>query len=154
MPAYLPAGKWVPHMMKIRVVSIGKVKEKYLLDGIAEYEKRLRPYCKLEWVELRDEGMAREAVRLEKYLGEGTYVLDVDGKEFGSEEFAGLFKKHEARQLTFIIGSAEGIMPEVKNRAKLISLSKMTFTHDMCRLFLIEQIYRAHMIVNNRSYHK
>ena len=141
-------------MMKVRVVSIGKVKEKYLLDGIAEYEKRLRPYCKLEFVELRDEGMEREAERLEKYLGNDAYILDVEGKEYGSQEFSGLFKRHEVRQLTFIIGSAEGILPAVKKRARLISLSKMTFTHDMCRLFLIEQIYCAHMIVNNRSYHK
>ena len=141
-------------MQKIRIVSIGKVREKYLLEGIAEYEKRLRPYCKLEWVELRDEGMAREAARLEKYLGEGTYVLDALGKEMDSLQFADFFKKQTSRQLTFIIGGAEGIMPEVKKRARLLSLSKMTFTHDMCRLFLIEQLYRAHMIVNNRSYHK
>ena len=65
-----------------------------IYDGkVAEYEKRLRPYCKLEWVELRDEGMAREAARLEKYLGADTYVLDVEGKESGSLEFADFFKK-------------------------------------------------------------
>jgi 23S rRNA (pseudouridine1915-N3)-methyltransferase len=141
-------------MQKIRIVSVGKVKERYLLDGIAEYEKRLRPYCRLEWCELRDEGMEKEALRMEKYLSPDTYVLDVEGKEMRSEEFAQFFRKLEGKPATFIIGSAEGVSPEIKKRAKMVSLSKMTFTHDICRLFLIEQIYRAHMIINNRSYHK
>jgi len=139
---------------RMRIVCVGKVKERYLEQGMAEYQKRLAPYCKLEWVELRDEGMEREAERLEKYLGADTYILDVEGKEMRSEEFAQFIKKHEARQITFIIGSAQGVDARIKARANHISLSKMTFTHDMCRLFLTEQIYRAYMIINNRSYHK
>jgi len=138
----------------MRIVCVGKVKERHLEQGMAEYQKRLAPYCKLEWVELRDEGMEREAERLEKYLGADTYILDVEGKEMRSEEFAQFIKKHEARQITFIIGSAQGVDARIKARANHISLSKMTFTHDMCRLFLTEQIYRAYMIINNRSYHK
>jgi 23S rRNA (pseudouridine1915-N3)-methyltransferase len=138
----------------MRVVCVGKVKERYLAEGIAEYEKRLRPYCKLEWVELRDEGMAREAQRMEKYLGNDTYALDVGGKEMGSEEFASFIKGHNGRQITFLIGSAEGMDDSIKSRAKLLSLSKMTFTHDMCRLFFAEQLYRAYMLINNRGYHK
>jgi len=139
---------------RMRIVCVGKVKERYLEQGMAEYQKRLAPYCKLEWVELRDEGMEREAERMEKYLGADTYILDVEGKEMRSEEFAQFIKKHEARQITFIIGSAQGVDARIKARANHISLSKMTFTHDMCRLFLTEQIYRAYMIINNRSYHK
>ncbi|MFA6327843.1 MAG: 23S rRNA (pseudouridine(1915)-N(3))-methyltransferase RlmH [Candidatus Micrarchaeia archaeon] len=141
-------------MQKIRIVAIGKVKEKYLLEGIVEYEKRLRPYCKLEWVEIRDLGMKEEAMRLGKYIGDGTYILDVEGKETDSVAFANFIKARGFGQTTFIIGSADGISPGLKKGAKLISLSRMTFTHDMCRLFLIEQIYRACMIINNRSYHK
>ena len=141
-------------MQKIRIVTVGKVRERYLLDGIAEYEKRLRPYCKLEWCELRDEGLKGEAEKMERYLGLDTYLLDADGEEMPSPKFAQFMKNHVGRQATFIIGSAEGVDGRIKGRCRKISLSKMTFTHDMCRLFLIEQVYRAHMIINNRSYHK
>ncbi len=138
---------------KIRIVAVGKVKESYLLEGIGEYAKRLGPFCKLELIELKDMGLAKEAKMLERYLGAGTFILDVGGKQFSSEEFAGFIKKHD-RELTFIIGSADGIDESIKKRAPAISFSKMTFTHDMCRLVLIEQIYRAHMINANRQYHR
>lgn len=140
---------------KIRIVAVGKVKERHLLEGIAEYAKRLAPFCTLELVELKDEGMTKEAKRLEQYLGAGTFILDVDGKEMGSEEFAQLVKKHDGEgRLTFIIGGADGIDASIKKRAPALSLSKMTFTHEMCRLFLMEQLYRAQMINSNRQYHR
>ncbi|MFA6036371.1 MAG: 23S rRNA (pseudouridine(1915)-N(3))-methyltransferase RlmH [Candidatus Micrarchaeia archaeon] len=138
---------------KIRIVAVGKVKEGYLLEGIAEYAKRLAPFCKLELVELKDEGPAKEAKKLEAYLGPGAYVLDVGGKHLSSEEFALLVKKQEG-MLTFIIGGADGIDEGLKKRAPMISLSEMTFTHEMCRLFLMEQIYRSFMINSNRQYHR
>jgi len=141
---------------KIRIVAIGRLKEPYLREGMAEYEKRLRPFCELEILELKDEGLKKEGEKLEKFLGGQTYVLDVEGKEMRSEEFSGLVCSGAvtALPLTFIIGSAEGVEERVKKRARLISLSKMTFTHEMCRLFLIEQIYRGFMIGAGRQYHK
>ncbi len=143
----------------IRLVVIGKVKEPYLAAGISEYLKRLRPYCKLELIELKDEGIEKEAVRLEKYISndEGAvFILDVEGAHTDSREFAKLVKSHELSPspLTFVIGSAQGIDDKIKKKTKLISLSKMTFTHEMCRLFLLEQIYRAFQIAQNRPYHR
>ncbi len=138
---------------KIRIVAVGKVKEGYLLEGIGEYAKRLAPFCKLELIELKDEGLAKEAKRLERYLGAGTFILDVGGKHLSSEEFAQFVKKQEG-MLTLIIGGADGIDESIKRRAPAISLSKMTFTHEMCRLFLMEQVYRAYMINGNRPYHR
>jgi len=138
---------------KIRIVAVGKVKEGYLREGIAEYAKRLAPFCKLELIELKDEGPAKEAKRLERYLGPGTFILDVGGKHLSSEEFAQFMKKQEG-MLTLIIGGADGIDESIKRRAPAISLSNMTFTHEMCRLFIMEQVYRAHMINSNRPYHR
>ncbi|VVB66199.1 Ribosomal RNA large subunit methyltransferase H [Candidatus Gugararchaeum adminiculabundum] len=138
---------------KLRIVAVGKVKEGYLLQGINEYVKRLGAFCRLELIELKDEGLVKEAKRLEKYLGAGTFILDVKGKQFTSEEFAQLVKKQEGT-LTLIIGGADGIDESLKKRAPGISLSNMTFTHEMCRLFLLEQVYRAYMINTNRPYHR
>jgi len=141
----------------IRIVAIGRVGEDYLRIGMAEYAKRLRPFCKLEVVELKDEGLKKEGERLEKYMdGPGTFVLDAAGKEMDSQAFSKLVcpNNTSTTSLTFIIGSAEGIDESIKKRALLISLSKMTFTHEMCRLFLIEQVYRGFMIAKNRPYHK
>ncbi|MBN2202870.1 MAG: 23S rRNA (pseudouridine(1915)-N(3))-methyltransferase RlmH [Candidatus Aenigmarchaeota archaeon] len=137
---------------KIRVVAIGKMKEKFLREAMQEYEKRLVPFCKLELIELKDEGFEKESKRLEKYLGKGTFILDVDGKQLSSSEFAKFLKKQE--NLTFIIGGPDGIEKTIKKQASLISLSKMTFTHEMSRVFLLEQIYRAFMINSNRKYHR
>lgn len=138
----------------IRLVCVGKVKEPYLREGMAGYVRRLRPYCKLEIIELPDEGVEREALRLARYLGPDTYLLDAAGKEMGSLEFADLVKRQAMRPLTFIIGSAEGIDGGVKKKAKTLSLSKMTYTHEMARLILLEQVYRAELIARNHPYHK
>ncbi len=140
----------------VRLISVGRIKEPYLAAGIGEYLKRLRPFCKLEVVELKDEGMEKEAKRIEKYANENTFALDAGGKSFDSLEFAELIKSHELspQPLTFVIGGPQGLDPALKKKAKLISLSKMTFTHEMCRLFFLEQLYRAFMINSNRSYHK
>ncbi len=142
----------------IRLVAVGKVREPYLAAGIAEFEKRLRPYCKLEIVELKDEGMEKEAKEIEKYAvkNQNAYILDAAGRQLDSLEFAKLVKMAELSSppLTFIIGGPDGITAELKKKSKTISLSKMTFTHEMCRLFLLEQIYRAHQIAQNRPYHR
>lgn len=134
----------------IRIIAVGKVKEKYIKDGIDEYLKRIESFCKLETVELKDEGVEKEAKRLEKYITPDAFILDVGGKEISSNDFAKLIG--DDKNLTFIIGGPEGISKSLKKNT--ISLSRMTFTHEMARLFLVEQIYRGLMINSKRSYHK
>ena len=138
---------------KIKIIAIGKVKEKYLLEGINEYLKRLGRYCKVEILELKDEGLVKEAEKISRYLSNNAFVLDEKGKQFSSVEFSELIKKQDG-ELTFIIGGPEGISAEIKQKSKLFSLSKMTFIHEMTRLILLEQIYRSYMILHNTQYHK
>lgn len=137
---------------KIRIITVGKVKEPYLQMGINEYRKRLAPYCKLEIFEIKDMGIEKEACELEKFIMPKTYVLDAEGAQMDSVQFSKLFSSGE--KISFIIGGPEGISPALKKKAKLISLSKMTFTHEMCALFLLEQIYRSFMIIKNKPYHR
>jgi 23S rRNA (pseudouridine1915-N3)-methyltransferase len=140
---------------KIRIIAVGKVKERRLSEGIKEYEKRLTPFCSIETIELKDEWIEKESKKIMPYIEGREYapfVLDAKGRQLSSEEFAEFLKDKD--KISFIIGGDEGISDEVKRKASLISLSRMTFTHEMCRLFLIEQIYRAFMILNKRSYHK
>lgn len=139
-------------MHAIKIISFGKVREQHILEGIREYEKRLRQFCRLEFVELKEEGKDKESEKLLRYSSGNSFVLDSLGKEYTSEEFAGLLKSND--KATFIIGSHDGISPEVKKSFRQISLSRMTFPHEMCRLFFAEQLYRAFMILNNRPYHK
>ena len=158
--------------MKIRIVAVGKLKEKYLREGVAEYEKRLAPFASVELLETREEYMAEnpsEAQRQETLAKEGErllrlvpersflIVLDVKGKLLSSEALA---KELAARalqgqsDLTFLIGGAFGLSPAVRDRADLrISFSPMTFTHQMVRLLLYEQIYRAFKINRGEKYH-
>jgi len=138
--------------MKIKIIVIGKVKEKSIHELINEYLKRLKPYTKIEIIELKDKGLEKEAENILPYLGNNSFILDERGKEYTSIGFSELINKNQ--DIIFIIGSAEGISESLKKKANLISLSKMTFTHEMARLFLIEQIYRSMMILNNREYHK
>ena len=140
----------------VRLVAVGKVREAYLKEGMAEYEKRLRPYCKLEIIELKDEGMEKEAERMEKYLGPNTFIFDERGKAMDSPEFAELVKSGELSSLplTFLVGGPFGISPSLKGRARLLSLSRMTFTHEMARLFVLEQLYRALLANSGRAYQK
>ncbi len=134
---------------KIKLITIGKVKEKYLLEGIKEYKKRLTPFVKLDIIELKENSNPN----LDKYMGNNSYLLDANGAQYTSEEFSGLLKRVEG-EITFIIGGAEGFSIDLKKKFKLISLSKMTFIHEMSQLIFLEQIYRGFMILNNRNYHK
>lgn len=138
--------------MKIRIIVVGKVKEKNIQALINEYLKRLKPYAKIELIELRDKGLEKEAKDINKYLNINSFILDEKGKEHSSIEFSELINKKQ--DITFVIGSPNGIHSSLKKKNKLISLSRMTFTHEMARLFLIEQIYRSMMILNNKKYHK
>ena len=158
--------------MKIRIVAVGKLKEKYLREGVAEYEKRLAPFASVELRETREEYMAenpseaqrqqtlaKEGGRLLRLVPEKSFliVLDVKGKLLSSEALAKELASRALQgqsDLTFLIGGAFGLSPAVRDRADLrISFSPMTFTHQMVRLLLYEQIYRAFKINRGEKYH-
>jgi 23S rRNA (pseudouridine1915-N3)-methyltransferase len=138
---------------KIRLICIGKVKERYLQEGINEFLKRLTPYCKIEIIELKDRGIEKDSEMISEYINDKSYLLDANGTIMSSEEFAEFIKRNDGG-VTFIIGGPDGFSEELKKKCKKISLSKMTFLHEMARLILLEQIYRGFMIINNRNYHK
>jgi 23S rRNA (pseudouridine1915-N3)-methyltransferase len=159
--------------MQIQVVAIGKIKEKFLQEGIAEYEKRLRPYVKLQVVELPEEkrpqsaspaiesaAMEKEGERILAAIPDGFFLisLDVNGQSWSSGELATSIGERELsgqNQLAFVIGGDLGLSPAVLARSNLrLSLSKMTFTHPMTRLLLLEQVYRAFRILRGEPYHK
>ena len=150
----------------IRIITVGTIKEKYLKDAIEEYLKRLKKYTNIELIEVKDEGFVEEqkAINLEgekinKYISPKDYIitLEIEGKAFSSEEFASKLNQIqiENSNIVFIIGGSYGLSDEIKNKSKLhLSFSKMTFPHQLFRVFLLEQIYRAYKIMNNESYHK
>ena len=158
--------------MKISIVCAGKIKEKYLKDGIAEFAKRLKPFTQLEFIEINEEKMKdnpspaekaavlkTEGERLLKQLPAGSYliVLDVIGKDISSEELSAKIDKLGLKgqsHITFLIGGAFGLSEQIRRRAdERISFSRMTFTHQMIRLLLVEQIYRAFKISRGEKYH-
>ena len=159
--------------MQVHIIAVGKIKEKFLREGIAEYEKRLRPYVKLGITEIADEKrpvrlspahkeqlLEKEGARiLESIPPEGyTITLDVNGKQVSSEELAILLHEKEIggkSRVTFVIGGDLGLSGELLARCdERLSLSAMTFTHQMVRLVLLEQIYRAFRIMRGEPYHK
>ena len=159
--------------MKIRIYAIGKIKEKYLKEGIDEYLTRIRPYSQIEIVEVNDEQIVEnphpseikkaidtEGKRVLKLIKNGEYLigLDLNRKELKSEEFAEFLSKKfvlGGSNISFVIGGSYGLSDELKERCNdFISLSKMTFLHQMTRLILLEQIYRAFKINRNEAYHK
>lgn len=159
--------------MKITVITVGKIKEKYLRDAIAEYSKRLSKYCKLEILEVSDEKTPdhaseiveegirqKEGERILKLLKEDAYVitLEIGGMMLDSVEFS---KKIETlgiqgkSHICFIIGGSLGLGQEVRKRSDYrLSFSKMTFPHQLMRVILLEQIYRGYRIMSNEPYHK
>ena len=146
--------------MKITLVVVGKLKEKFLVDGVAEYLKRLQKFAKVEIREVPEcRTLAEEGQRLLSLVPKDSWlcVLDVAGVELSSEDFA---KKISAlaldgvSSLTFAIGGAFGLSEELRRAASFrLSLSQMTLTHQMARLVLVEQIYRAFKINRNEPYH-
>lgn len=133
---------------------MGKIKEAYLRGGLEEFLKRLKPYIDLEIIEIKDEGKEKESKKFLDLLGNNTFILDAEGKAFSSEEFSSFLKTNRDEKITLIIGGHDGFSDELKKKAQKISLSKMTFTHEMTRLILVEQIYRSCMIQANKPYHK
>ncbi|MBS0648374.1 MAG: 23S rRNA (pseudouridine(1915)-N(3))-methyltransferase RlmH [Verrucomicrobia bacterium] len=141
-------------MIKIKILTIGKSKENWLQEALAEYEKRLRPFCTFEWI------LAKNDVQLEEFSKkEGKFIaLDPQGKSMTSEKFAAWLSKAAINyhsRLAFVIGGAEGLSPALKAQSSFLwSLSPLTFTHQITRLILLEQIYRAYEINRGSDYHK
>ena len=159
--------------MKITILCVGKVKEKFYRDGIAEFVKRLSRYCKLEIVEVADEKTTedaseteirivkeKEGERLLKNIKDDAYVicLCIDGKQLDSEQLSEKIEKlgiQGTSHICFVIGGSLGLADEVVKRANFkLSFSPMTFPHQLMRLILLEQIYRAYRIMNHEPYHK
>jgi 23S rRNA (pseudouridine1915-N3)-methyltransferase len=158
-------------MQKVHIITLGKLKETYWQEAVAEYLKRLKPYYKIQIHELREEPFGekdqpetikqKEAEKIKNILKniKDTLLitLDENGKSFSSIQFAGQINNITAGQtknIVFIIGGPLGLHESILNRANIkLSLSAMTFTHQMARIFLLEQIYRASMISAGRKYH-
>ena len=139
--------------MKLKLICVGKLKD--YKDKIDEYSKRINHYSKFEVLELKDSDPKAESKKiLEKIGNEYVIVLSEEGKNLSSVEFANTLQKIN-KDIVFIIGGPYGIDDSIRKKADLIlSLSKMTFPHDMARLVFIEQLYRAHTIMKNEKYHK
>ena len=159
--------------MHIQIISVGKVREKYLKLGIAEFEKRLQPYCKLSMTELTDEQAPenlsekeleivknKEGERILNKIKDIDYViaLDVQGKQHSSEEFSKAIEKlsfQGKNKIIFVIGGSNGLSDAILCRAnEKVSFSKMTFPHQLMKLILLEQVYRAFKIMKGEPYHK
>ena len=156
--------------MKIKIIALGKIKEKFLKDGIDEFLKRLTPYCPVEIIELapieiKDENLTdkvldEEAEKILACIKQNSYVitLEIQGKEISSEQLSDKLSElinEGVNETVFVIGSSCGISKKVSQRADYkLSLSKMTFLHQFARLILVEQIYRAFKIMRGETYHK
>ncbi len=159
--------------MNISFVTVGKLKEKYLKQGMAEYVKRLSAYCKIDIIEVADEKAPeelsdaememvkkKEGQRILSKISPDAYViaLAIEGKQYSSEEFASFLEKlatHGRSKIVFVIGGSLGLSGDVLKRADMrLSFSKMTFPHQLMRLILAEQVYRAFRIMKGQPYHK
>ena len=159
-------------MLNIHIVCVGKIKEKYLKDAILEYSKRLSKYCKLEIIELQDEKIPdklnssleneiknKECLNILNHLPKDSFniALDLKGKEFSSEEFSKKLDSlsMENSHICFIIGGSLGLTKELLDKCNFkICFSKMTFPHQLIRVFLLEPIFRAFKISHGETYHR
>ena len=159
-------------MIKISVICVGKIKEKYWIDAISEYSKRLSRYCRLNIIEVPDEKTPdgasvsecdaikkKEAEKILKKIEDNGLVctLEIAGKRFNSEEFASFIdtSANKISHIQFVIGGSLGLHSSVLSRSDMaISFSDMTFPHQMMRVILLEQIYRGFRITNGEPYHK
>jgi 23S rRNA (pseudouridine1915-N3)-methyltransferase len=140
-------------MLKLKIVSIGKTKETWLNEAIDEYIKRLSPILQIEFVLLKNDDQLIDYLKNEPRI----LCLDAAGKSFTSEQFSSFIQQEFVQgksRLTMVIGGAEGLPPVLKNNHKTFSLSPMTMTHQIVRLFLVEQVYRAFEIAKGSKYHK
>lgn len=154
-------------MIDIRLIVVGKIKEKYLEDAILEYRKRIQPMANLQIVEVKEVTIYDEARNLKEEskmifqaIPDNSYVvtLEILGKELTSVDFSEYISNHylyNNKVLTFVIGSSDGLDDSVKARSDYkLSFSKMTFPHQLMRVIFLEQLYRALSIINNKKYHK
>jgi len=159
-------------MLKVKLITVGNLKEKYWKDAVAEYQKRLQRYVQLEIVELKEErikeqpskveiqqALDKEAVQIMKRVASDDYVvcLAIKGRSFSSEQLAEELAKFEqfGKKVIFIIGSSHGLANSIYQRTNLqVSFSRMTFPHQMMRVIFLEQLYRGYKILKNENYHK
>lgn len=159
-------------MLSIQVICIGKLKESYLKSAVDEYSKRLSRYCKLDILELPDEKIpdklnlnlsndikSKECENISRHIKKDSFViaLDLNGKQFSSEDFSYEIEKisMSSSSLTFIIGGSLGLTDSLLNCCNLkVCFSKMTFPHQLIRVFLLEQIFRSFKISNGETYHR
>lgn len=159
-------------MMNVTVIAVGKLKESYLCDGCAEYVKRLTPYAKVNIIEINEERcgdnpspseisnvIAKEGERIMAKIPKGAQVIPlcIEGKEYSSPDFAGLIESvsMNSSRICFVIGGSFGLSEEIKKAGvNRLSFGKMTLPHQLARMVLLEQIYRAFSIINNSKYHK
>ncbi|MCL2202100.1 MAG: 23S rRNA (pseudouridine(1915)-N(3))-methyltransferase RlmH [Oscillospiraceae bacterium] len=150
-------------MLSVRIICVGKLKEKFYIDAAGEYIKRLAGYCKLDVVELledKQQNLRKEGAAIEAKIPSGAYVVAmcVEGQHIDSEELSKLLRGRAVEgisKICFIIGGSEGMDEELKGRADMkLSMSKMTFPHHLARIMLLEQIYRAFKISEGGKYHK
>lgn len=159
--------------MKITLLTVGKLKERFFTDAVKEYSKRLSRYCKLEIIEVADEKTSenastheeelvrqKEGERLKKYIKDGAYVISlaIEGKQYSSEDFSKKLQTLGVQgesHIIFVIGGSIGLASGILQDSKeLLSFSKMTFPHQLMRVILLEQIYRAYRIMYGEPYHK
>lgn len=159
--------------MEINIISVGKIKEDYFKKAIEEYEKRLKAYCRVNFIELKDESegknlsdkdiniiLDKEGKRILEKIKERSFIIVIDilGRSIDSVEFSKKINDimlDGISSIDFIIGGSLGISQEVKDKANYsLSFSKFTFPHKLMKVILMEQIYRAFTIINNKTYHK
>ncbi len=150
----------------IKIICVGKIKEKFYREAVLEFQKRLSKYTKLEIIELNDittnqieENKKREAINIQKYINERDYIitLEIEGHQLSSEELAqkidSIYQTNST--ITFIIGGSYGLDDSIKKQSNYsLSFSKLTFPHQLFRIILLEQIYRSYKILHHESYHK
>jgi len=156
-------------MITINLICVGSIKERFYTDAFKEYEKRLNAFCKFNLIELKETNYTNptnseiekikteEGKRILEKLKKFNILLSLKGKEFTSEELADFVeeKQLQTSELTFIIGGSYGVSKEVEDKVQFkLSFSKLTFPHQLMRVILMEQIYRAFTIINNKGYHK
>ena len=146
--------------MNITILCVGKLKEKYWTEASAEYRKRLSRYCTITVEELKEENPEAEGQNILKRLKKDTFVitLEIQGKALSSEELSSKLQElglEGKSDITFVIGGSDGLSEEVSRRSDFkLSFSRMTFPHQMIRIFLLEQIYRSFKIMKGETYHK
>lgn len=147
----------------IKIICVGKIKERYFIDAIAEYKKRLSKYTKLEIIELPDynydalKTINEEGKNILSKISDKDFVvtLDINGKQMDSLSLSSFINNNISKNITFVIGGSYGLSDEVLKRSNYsLSFSNMTFPHQLFRVILLEQVYRSFKIINNESYHK